>query len=433
MKPGARIQSTLELLEEVLRFEQPADRILQHYFKARRFIGSKDRRFISGLIYRILRHYAPLRWWLERLGHEVSPRSLVVAALSTEGETAAFHFTDGKYACGPLTDREQALADQLQGLPLESGEQPDPVRYNYPDWLDGQLKNSLGDSWREDLSVLNGEAPTDLRVNTLKTTREQLLNEMAKEGYAGQPTPCSPLGIRLHQRIPLQNLTLYRQGWCEVQDEGSQLVSLFTEAKPGDTVIDYCAGAGGKTLALAALMQNQGKIVTLDTDVHRLQQLPSRLKRAGVTIAESHTLTGAEDPILSELEGTAGIVLVDAPCSGTGTWRRNPDLKWRLTPERLAQLISLQQEILTRAAKLVRPGGRLFYATCSLLPEENAAQKDWFLRNVDDFFLVPAGKIWENFSDCEMPGGRDDLIIKPHEQRGDGFFAVCFERKKDSG
>ena len=251
---------------------------------------------------------------------------------------------------------------------------PRAVANDLPDWLEPYLERVFGKSLEREMAALNAPAPIDLRVNLLKTDRETARRALAAEGVRAEPTPWSPLGLRLSERMPLSGLTAFKDGLVEVQDEGSQLAALLADARPGMRVVDFCAGAGGKTLALAAGMDNRGQLVACDVSARRLERAAQRLRRAGVSNVERRALASERDKWVKRHAGGFDRVLVDAPCIGTGTWRRNPDAKWRSRPEDLAELIERQQQILRSAARLVRPGGRLVYATCSLLREEDEAQ-----------------------------------------------------------
>jgi 16S rRNA (cytosine967-C5)-methyltransferase len=443
MTPGARIQSSIELFDAVLRSWQeqkrlPADKLIDQYFKARRFIGSKDRAAIGELVYWCLRHKASLEWWVvEKLGGDGHARALVLAAvlLRREADMAGLQTMsqDSSHAFPRLSAQE---ATRLGKIPHELSQparqreknMPLPARLNFPAWMEGKLRASFGDAFEAELAALNEQAHTDLRVNTLKATREALLAQLAQEGFEVSPTPRSPVGIRLARRAPVFTSPAFKAGHFEVQDEGSQLVAALVDAKPGMKVIDFCAGAGGKTLALAAQMQNKGRILAWDTSEKRLSQMKERLKRAGVDNVQLHVLEHERDTFLKRHKDSADRVLVDAPCSGTGTWRRNPDLKWRFTPQDLAEVIAAQAAILQSAARLVKPGGLLVYATCSLLSEENEAQVEALLKTVSNFRVVTPGQMWDKAPPPEQPLRDACLRVSPHQDGVDGFFAAALVR-----
>jgi len=268
-----------------------------------------------------------------------------------------------------------------------------------------------------------------LRVNLLKADRATARRALAGEGVDVAPTPWSPVGLRLNERVALGGLAAFKDGLVEVQDEGSQLTALLVDARPGMRVVDFCAGAGGKTLALAAGMANRGKLVACDVSARRLERAVRRLRRAGVGNAERRVLTSERDKWVKRHAGGFDRVLVDAPCLGTGTWRRNPGDKWRVTPEDLADLVVRQQQILRGAARLVQPGGRLVYATCSVLREEDEAQAEAFLAAEPEFSVVPAARAWHETIGGAAPGSYRYLRLTPARHGTDGFFVAIFERK----
>lgn len=431
MTPGARVQAAIELLDGIFTAWQsqkrfPADKQLEHYFKARRFIGSKDRAYIGELVYWCLRHKAALEWWLkEKLQTDIHARAMVLAALMLRKEYSVASLAaitqDSQYSLPSLTAPEKLRGEQLSKESIEHSGMPDHVRLNYPEWLEPELKASLGENFEAELRALNEQAAMDLRVNTLKTTREALQEKLKAEGFDVSPTPVSPMGLRLAKRAPIFTSQYFKEGHFEVQDEASQLVSLVVGAEAGMKVIDFCAGAGGKTLAMAASMKNKGRILAWDNAEKRLKQLAPRLKRAGVDNVQTHVIASESDQFIKRHKGSADRVLVDAPCSGVGTWRRNPDLKWRFTAQDLQEMITLQRSILESASRLVKPGGRLVYATCSLLESENERQIQAFTEKNNEFRVVSAEKIWD----------KTGLVLKttPHQNGMDGFFATILERK----
>jgi 16S rRNA (cytosine967-C5)-methyltransferase len=270
----------------------------------------------------------------------------------------------------------------------------------------------------------------------LKADRETARRALAAEHILAEPTPWSPLGLRLKHRAPLAATEAFKEGLIEVQDEGSQLAALLADARPGMRVVDFCAGAGGKTLALAARMQNRGKLVACDVSAWRLERAGQRLRRAGISNVERRPLSSERDPWVKRhaakaSEGGFDRVFVDAPCLGIGSWRRNPDGKWRATPQDLAELVPRQRDILASAARLVKSRGRLIYVTCSLLREENEAQAEAFLAAHPDFSLYPVARAWEETIGGQSPAGNDHLRLTPARHGTDGFFAAIFERRKD--
>src|SRR6185312_29520 len=377
MTPGARIAAAIDILTAIDAAARPADDTAADYFRRRRYIGAKDRAAISAQIYAVLRHRSALDWWVAREGNGVADptRARVIAALTlAEGRTAeslAASFDGGRFRPAILAPAEQTLAKRLAGRTLHHPAMPRGVANDLPDWLEPRLAALYGPALEAEMAALNGPAPMDLRVNAVKGDRDAALRGLAAAGISAEKTRYSPLGLRLKARAPLAGLQIFKDGLIEVQDEASQLAALLADARPGMRVVDFCAGAGGKTLALAAAMNNRGKLVACDTASWRLDRAGQRLRRAGIGNVERRPLSTERDPWVKRHAKGFDRVFVDAPCLGIGTWRRNPDAKWRSTPEDLAELIVRQRDILASAARLVKPGGRLIYATCSLLREEN--------------------------------------------------------------
>ena len=435
MTPGARAQTAIELLDG-LPADRPADQYLSRYFRTHRFIGSKDRRAIAQLVYDVLRRRAQLDWWAAKgaNGDAAAPdnrRRVIAAHALSEGWDASAitdAFDGGQYRPHSLSEIESAALARVVSTSLDAPNQSGAVRGNYPDWLDAEFKASLGDEAAGELAALLELAPVDLRVNRLKGTRDQARLALAEEDVETAPTALSPDGLRLTARRSLPSLKAFNEGLIEVQDEGSQIAALLVDARPEQMVADYCAGGGGKTLAMAATMRNRGRIIACDTDERRLAAIGPRLARAGVTIAEGALLD--EDGQGEGLDaGAFDRVLVDAPCSGTGAWRRSPDAKWRFTEDDLKHEIARQRAILAAAADLPKPdGGRLIYVTCSLLRSENEAQIEWFLAARPDYALLPVGDIWADAVGGAMPGAGDTLRLSPARTGTDGFFVAIMER-----
>jgi 16S rRNA (cytosine967-C5)-methyltransferase len=298
--------------------------------------------------------------------------------------------------------------------------------------MEDELRAAFGAALESEMTALMSEAATDLRVNMLKATRKEALAALAAEGVEAKPTALSPIGLRVAGRPPLAGLSCFKQGLIEVQDEGSQLVALVTDARPGQRVADFCAGAGGKTLALGAAMANKGRLVASDVLKGRVERAAARLARAGVHNVERRGFASERDPWVKRHAGSFVRVLVDTPCSGTGTWRRNPDAKWRLAPEDLDELVVLQRRILASAARLVKSGGRLVYATCSLLPRENEDQLAWFLDENREFGTLSAAAVWEEVIGGEAPRPGPYLTLTPAREGTDGFFLAVLERQGKS-
>ncbi len=436
MTPGAQVAAAGEILAEIESGGRPADDAAADYFRRRRYIGAKDRAQIAGHVYAVLRHRAAIDWWLVRIGRGVvapAPRSRTLASLvlveSWRPEAVAAACDGDRFRPAKLNAAETRLIDGLGGRTLRHPEMPRAVANNIPGWLEPYLDRAFGDGLEREMAALNASAPIDLRVNLLKTDRETARHTLAAEGVKSEPTPLSPVGLRLEKRAPLSGLTAFKDGLFDVQDEGSQIAALMAGARPGMRVADFCAGAGGKTLALAAAMANRGKLVACDVSARRLERAARRLRRAGVGNVERRTLSSERDKWVKRHAGGFDRVLVDAPCLGTGTWRRNPDAKWRSQPEDLAELVERQQQILRSAARLVRPGGRLVYVTCSLLREEDEAQAETFLAEDPGFALVPAARAWEETIGGASRGGDNYLFLTPARHGTDGFFVAIFERR----
>lgn len=431
MTPEARLAAAIELLEGIeAEPRRPADALAAAFFRARRYMGGGDRRAVADLVWGVLRQRLRLAWWL---GARASPRALVLAHLllaerRAPGEVARL-FAGGRHGARPLDPEERALAGALAGRPLLAPEMPEGPRLNIPDWALPGFAARFGPRLAEEAAALERPAPVDLRANTLKADRAAARAALARDGLAAEPTPLAPHGLRLRDRAPLAATAAYREGLVEVQDEGSQILAALVGARPGMRVADLCAGAAGKTLALAAAMGNRGRITACDVSAPRLAAAARRLRRAGVQNAETHLLTPG-DRWAKRRAGGFDRVLVDAPCTGTGTWRRNPDARGRTTGADLQELVTKQREILATSAQLVRPGGRLVYATCSLLPEEDEVQVERFLSEHPAFRLVPAAQAWR---EAGLPGAAPApglyLLLTPAAQGTDGFFAAVLERR----
>jgi 16S rRNA (cytosine967-C5)-methyltransferase len=303
------------------------------------------------------------------------------------------------------------------------------VAGNYPAWLGPHLEAALGKDLPREMRALNEPAALDLRANLLKADRDTAWMALKQENIEAAQTPLSPLGLRVFERIPLGTLETFKSGLIEVQDEGSQLAALLADARPGMRVVDFCAGAGGKTLTLVAAMNNRGHLVACDVSAKRLERATERLRRAGASIVQRVHLSTERDKWVKKHVGGFDRVFVDAPCTGTGTWRRNPDAKWRLKPKDLEELAALQAEILDSAQRLVKGGGRLIYATCSLLREEDESQIENFLATHPDFSLKPIGEVWREVFESDPPHRADTLRLSPARDGTDGFFVAVMERK----
>lgn len=443
MTPSARVAAAIALLGALEEQcfapgarRRPADAVAADFFRERRFIGGGDRRAVSEQAWGVVRQRLRLDWHLARIGMEPTPRLLVLARMLLgtpddhgRGRQAVEAAFDGSHYGPPALDAaERRAAAALAGRVLVDPAMPDGPRLNLPDWVLPSFRARFGDALAAEAAALEGDAPVDLRVNLLKTDRARAAALLAGEGIGSTPTPFSPWGLRLPARRPITGAVAYRDGLVEVQDEGSQLIALLADARPGMRVADYCAGAAGKTLAMAASMGNRGKITACDTSAARLEGAAKRLRRAGVDNAERHLLEPG-DRWAKRRAGSFDRVLVDAPCTGTGTWRRNPDARLRTQPADLSELVAVQHDILVKAAELVRPGGRLIYATCSLLPEENEAQMDRFLARAEGFAPVPLDGLWKALlPGVAAPCAGPWLALSPGAQGTDGFFCAVLER-----
>ena len=433
MTPPARISAAIELVAAIeAAVRKPADAVANGFFRDRRFIGSGDRRSVSERVWAILRTRRRLAWWLERVGERVTPRMLVAASLLLEGwalSGVAQSFSGGQFGPTHLSAGESAALGHLEGHTADHPAMPEAVRLEVPDWVLPLLQARFGDSLADEMAAMGEPAPLDLRVNLLKGTRDEALAALASEGIEAMPTEFSPWGLRVEGRRLVTSGVAFQSGLLEIQDEGSQLVAAMVGAAPGMRVADWCAGAGGKTLALAMTMQNRGQIVACDVSKPRLEGAVRRLRRAGVHNVEQHLIVTG-DKWAKRRAGAFDRVLVDAPCTGTGTWRRNPDARLRLAERDLAELVPKQAMILDAAARLVRKGGWLVYATCSVLTEENEAQVQAFIADHPDFSIVPVARAWGGAG--PVPTAGDFLVLTPRRHGTDGFFTAVLERIGES-
>jgi 16S rRNA (cytosine967-C5)-methyltransferase len=431
MRPGAQIRAAVEVLEEVLVRHQPAAVALADWGKSHRFAGSGDRAAIGNLVYDALRRR-------RSLAHQMltdSPRALALAAapraLGLSAEAVIAGADGSRYALEPLSEAEQAAL--VRPLPPDA---PPGVRGDIPDWLEPSFARAFGDRAADEGAALARRAPLDLRVNTLKADRDKVLKALAR--FSAAATPLSPVGVRLpapegaRRQPSVEAEPGHGKGWYEVQDEGSQIAALMAATSPRQQVLDICAGAGGKTLAIAAAMRNTGQIYAYDDDSARLRPIFERLKRAGVRNAQ--VLPAGDAAALAALGPRFDTVFVDAPCSGTGAWRRRPDAKWRLRPTSLEQRIAEQRAVLATASGLVKPGGRLVYVTCSVLPEENRDQVAWLAANHPAFATLPWRDSWIAGVGGEPPVSADaqddSLLLTPARHGTDGFFIAVLRRQE---
>ena len=430
MTPAARLSAAIEVFAEVDARRRPAADVLRDWGLSHRFAGSSDRAAIAGLVYDALRRKASAAW----LMGEATPRAALIGMLHRERglDVAAIEAlcSGDRFAPEPLTDAEKtALSRSLDGAPAA-------VQGEYPDWLDPYFARVFGDERGSEGAALASRAPLDLRVNTLKAEREELIPKLTHLNV--EPTRWSPLGLRIHMAAESRSPAIhaepaFRKGQVEIQDEGSQLAALFAGAKPGEQVVDIAAGAGGKTLTLTAAMENRGQIYATDIDKRQLVPIHERIARAEARNIQVRTPRGEAD-MLTDLNGRIDLVLIDAPCTGTGTWRRNPDAKWRVRPGALAERVKQQAALLDRAVALLKPKGRIAYVTCSVLAEENGDQVRAFVERHPDFSVEkptetaqPLGESVYLFARAALIS-QHGLLMTPRRTETDGFFVSVIRR-----
>jgi 16S rRNA (cytosine967-C5)-methyltransferase len=431
MTPAARLSAAIELIDTIEAQRVPAAKALKEWGGAHRFAGSGDRAAIAGLVWDVLRRRASSAWLMGADSSRARVLGMLKLERGMDADAIAALCDGGRFAPEPLTEAERA-ALTTRSL----ADAPAPVAGDYPEWLDSHLAEVFGTDRVAEATAMASRAPLDLRVNTLKAKREKVLASLKHLG--ARPTPWSPLGLRIELGADARNPGIHAEedfikGLVEVQDEGSQLAALFSAAKPGEQVIDLCAGAGGKTLALAAMMAGKGRLIATDHDKRQIAPIHERLSRAGVHNADVRTPKGEDDP-LADIRASADLVLIDAPCTGTGTWRRNPDAKWRMRPGALEIRLKEQAEVLDRAAALVKPGGRIAYITCSVLPPENGAQVRSFIARHPDFAVVPpaetAAVLWDKADDFAAAALKspEGWLMTPRRTGTDGFFVSVLKR-----
>src|SRR5450759_1327255 len=412
---SAQFSQLVEALTVVLPLVSPADVTLKHFFREHPKLGSRDRAVIAETVYAVLRR----RRLLEHLVPHGVPRRMALAAL------VKLNGLSLKQLAPIMRNDDEEWLTVLKSVKTES--LPFEIRADLPDWVIKRLRVWLDDGQILTLAQgLQTTAPLDRRVNTFRTRRETVLEAFRAEGIAAEPTRLSPIGVRLAQKVALNKHPLFLSGDVEVQDEGSQLLGLLMEARRGEMVVDFCAGAGGKSLLLGAAMQSQGRVYAFDVSEKRLNNLGPRLKRSGLRNLFPSRIDSENDPKIKRLAGKIDRVLVDAPCTGLGTLRRNPDLKWRQTEEGLMELREKQKSILNAAAKLLKPGGRLVYGTCSILREENEEIAADFLLSHPKFRLLSVAEVLGRLN-IDVPDAGDYLRLSPELHHTDGFFAAIFE------
>lgn len=420
MRPEILLGLCAELLQQVLRFDAPADGVVSNFFRAHRGLGPRERDTLAETVYAVLRRRLLLQN-LAQSGSGALERRLAV--LGWRGDESFLH--------AALQEHETQWLRRCRAI--DPATLPDKLRHNLPDWLAAALREQVGDDefWPL-VEALNQSAPLDLRANALKLKREVLRLSLKADGVEAEPTPYSPWGLRVNGKPPLNRLAAFTRGEFEVQDEGSQLLVVLTGARRGEMVVDFCAGAGGKTLALGAAMRNTGRLYAFDTSGHRLAAMKPRLARSGLSNVHPAQLSHERDERIKRLAGKIDRVLIDAPCSGLGTLRRNPDLKWRQSPQSVRELQAKQRAILDSAARLLKPGGRLVYATCSLLRDENeAVAREFSASHAEHFEPLAVGPVLESAHVAGAEGLQRDGFLRlwPHRHATDGFFAAVWQRR----
>ena len=419
MHPNALLELATELLHRVMQFQQPADNVVSDFFRQQRALGVRERHTLAETTYAVLRRRLLFQHLAQSGKGEIERRLAILAWQGNEGFLRA-----------ALSEPEQKWLAQVQAL--DRSGLPEKLRHNLPEWLAERLVPAMGDEFWPLIDSLNAAAPLDLRVNTFKAKRDEVQAALKAEGVDATATPFSPWGLRVQGKPALHKLAVFTRGDVEVQDEGSQLLALLTDAKRGEMVVDFCAGAGGKTLALGAAMRNTGRLYAFDTSGHRLAALKPRLARSGLSNVYPVQLAHERDDRIKRLAGKIDRVLVDAPCSGLGTLRRNPDMKWRQSPASVDELRVKQAAILSSAARLLKPGGRLVYATCSLLEEENEAVALAFTESERHVFSPLAAEqalTCAHVDNAETLVRGDFLRLWPHHHGTDGFFTAIWERR----
>ena len=420
MHPKALLDACAELVKLTLRFEHPADAVVSRYFRDNRSLGPRERATLAETVYSVLRK----KLLFDHLSPSGSgPKERRMAILGFHGPR--------DFLKSALTEQEKKWLDQCDSI--DPADLLERHRHNLPEWLVQPLKDQLGAQFWALAESLNQAAPLDLRVNMLTDKRPDVQQELKLAGIAAQPTPYSPWGLRLDSKPALTKLDVFARGAVEVQDEGSQLLALLLDARRGEMVVYFCAGAGGKTLAIGACMRNTGRLYAFDTSAHRLDALKPRLARSKLSNVHPAAIAHERDERIKRLAGKIDRVIVDAPCSGLGTLRRNPDLKWRQSPQSVQEMTVKQAAILQSASRLLKPGGRLVYATCSPLPQENEDIAQAFTHANKDFSPLAASEVLANLKVegaarlCSGGTGEADYLrLWPHRHRTDAFFAAIW-------
>lgn len=419
MHPKALLEAASDLVAQVLKFDHPADAVVSRFFREHRTLGPRERATLAETAYAVVRRKL-LYEYLAASGS--GPRQRRLAILGFAGPR--------DFLKGALNEQEKAWLDEVDAIP--PSELLDRHRHNLPDWLVPLLQAQVGAEFWPLVESLNEPAPLDLRVNALTDKREDVRQELKLAGIPARPTPYSPWGLRVDGKPALAKLDTFARGAIEVQDEGSQLLALLTDARRGQMVVDFCAGAGGKTLALGAAMRNTGRLYAFDVSAHRLDNLKPRLARSKLSNVHPAAIAHERDERIKRLAGKIDRVIVDAPCSGLGTLRRNPDLKWRQSPQAVGELTAKQAAILESAARLLKPGGRIVYATCSLLEAENEAIAEAFSAAHTAFRPLPVRDLLAELKVAQAAEltGEDGRYLRlwPQKHQTDAFFAAVWEK-----
>ena len=431
MRDGARIQTAIEILNAIKSAKIPMDNTIRDYLYHKRYIGSKDRKSIVALVYDVTRAHARLGWWLDKIGLDDGPRTRAMAYLVLDGMSThnlTLRFSGEKYCPEELNEAEKKAVNAIEGQNLTHEDMPVAVRCECPIDYQEPLQKIFGDDFESEMIAMLEPAGLDLRVNTIKIDVEQAQNSLKKDNVETVRTTYSPVGLRCVGDKPYMSATkAFHKGFVEIQDEGSQLIAHVCGVEPSMRVMDFCAGGGGKTLALAAKMQGKGIIFALDNNSRRLEKGRRRYKKADVHNVEVRSLEDEKNrKWLRRQKDAMDVVLVDAPCSSSGTWRRNPDLRWAQYGPSLEEIKQSQADILERVADKVKIGGRLVYATCSLFTEENERQIERFIQNHPEYKILPIADIWSAGTPCPVDG--DYLRLTPKTHQTDGFFTAVLQR-----
>ena len=428
MRDDARIQSAIDLVQNILDDARPADNVVRFFFKNNRYIGAKDRRHVRDIAYACMRYYFRLTWWCETLSLPVDARSFVLLYLvfleKRDKKKLEALFSSIHYGPEGLSAQEMEAALSIMGQDIIHKDMPIANQLETPASLLPAIEKSFGDTWQDEMRAMLDNAKFDMRVNTIKIDRDTAIKKFTDDGIEVEAGKYSPYCIRMAKRFHLAEHDFLNEGKIEVQDQASQMVALLTGAKPGLRIIDFCAGAGGKTLAIGMLMDNKGSVVATDISDGRLKRAKQRIRRAGLHNIETKLLEHAREKWVKRRKETFDVVLIDAPCTGTGTWRRDPDKKWRDIDLALTELVPLQADILDSASRLVKPGGRLVYATCSFLDSENGDQIRKFMETHPDFTW---GEMPEEVKDLTDDS---ELKMTPYQHDTDGFYAAVLTRKE---